>query len=318
MSIDNNKNYNIDTSKFFLQESQSPSVEKTKVKSKLDSKVEGIFVGAFSDPVEPQSSYQDAIREGFLNLINAKKYKLDLTPSDKRAVFTFTQGRLLAAKDKMVPELKKIEERFNGFCELICNVVLCDDLLGKPHEEILKSPEKHNHLRQRVNINRLNEKNVIKSHLLSVYSIKEKIVAFFFSVYPQNIYSTRDQWRLVTKSNDKFEVDRTMLEKGLSKIEEGQILKVEVFNKGIFSLNGHSVLIKKDKDNKFIFFDPNRGEFRDLTLAELRDKLNVVLAEHKGTDIFFIRGEDFIKRLQDKKLIDEKVTVSARAALPPH
>ena len=51
-------------------------------------------------------------------------------------------------------------------------------------------------------------------------------------------------------------------------------------------------------DNRYTFFDPNNGEERNLNLDQLSDRIDEELEKHRGTDLFFLKGETFNKKTQ--------------------
>ena len=85
-----------------------------------------------------------------------------------------------------------IKKKFNGLCELICNRILVDNSLGKGKNQ--------NSIKDRVTVERLNENKITKSHLLNVYSIFRKVIAFLFRIYPDNVFSCFDHNGSVTKN----------------------------------------------------------------------------------------------------------------------
>lgn len=93
-----------------------------------------------------------------------------------------------AARSKY-SEVREIEVRFNGFCELICNQVLKDDLLGKGKTE--------NFLHENITPSSIN--SVKNSHLLNFYSVFRRIIAYVFGIYPDNLFSIHKQWELAEK-----------------------------------------------------------------------------------------------------------------------
>lgn len=185
--------------------------------------------------------------------------------------------------------------KFGGLCELVCNRVLIDNILGKG-EDI-------NFLRDRLTVEKMDEEIIKKSHLLDVFSVFDRALAFLCGIYPDNIFSYSDQWKLVntTSSADQKirSVNRTILEKGLKNIEPGETLKLEVFRKEGLNFSGHALLVKKMEREKYIFFDPNAGEYRDLSFVQLSNKIDKLLAEFLGTDIFLTRGSEYIQRLKN-------------------
>ena len=72
--------------------------------------------------------------------------------------------------------LLDVNRKFGGLCELICNRVLIDDLLGKGQEE--------NFLKERISLEKMSEKRITKSHLLNIYSVMRKVVAIYSRSIP--------------------------------------------------------------------------------------------------------------------------------------
>lgn len=223
-----------------------------------------------------------------------------LTFSDTEVIFEtdishlpFDQSQLNGDQSE---GLKRIQLRYNGLCDLICNKVLIEDLLGKGTET--------DFLSNAITLSEIDKPALISSHILHVYSFVHRFIAFLFGLYPDNILSFIDQKKLiVTKHGYAPSINPEILEKGLKKIEDGESLKIEVFNKNKLSFQGHSLLVKKISDSEYIFFDPNEGEFRGLSFHGLIEKLNDQLSIQSGTGICFISGKSFKSRLINKKII---------------
>jgi hypothetical protein len=176
--------------------------------------------------------------------------------------------------------------KYNGLCELICNRILMDNDLGCGNSE--------NYLKNRVTVERLNEEKITKSHLLNVYSVFRRVIAYLFGIFPDNIFSFWDQWKLVDRTKS---VNNEILEKGLNNIENGETLKLEVIERRCLKFAGHALLIKKMANNKYIFFNPSNGEERNLSLSQLGNKINEQIRAHRGTNVFITKGENYLKKL---------------------
>ena len=187
--------------------------------------------------------------------------------------------------------LLRINAKFDGLCDLICNLILIDNTLG--YEKDL------DFIKKQVTIERLNDYKIKKGHILDIYSIFQKIIAFLFGLYPDNIFSHSDQWKLIN-NNKTRSVNRQILKKGLKDIKEGVSLKLEILKKSGFNFSGHSLLIKKMPNNKYAFFDPNNGEYQNLSFIQLSDHIDRQLELINGTDIFIMRGKDYLKRLEKR------------------
>ncbi len=227
------------------------------------------------------------------NLIEAYLRNKSLEPRipDPAIPFNQTIDIRLKLDDTSTNELLQIYRKYKGLCELICNRILIDNSLGsnKPEDS----------LQNKVTVKRLDNETIKKSHLLMIHSIFTKATAYLFAIYPDNIFSYSDQWSLVNKASPgKSSVNRKMLEKGLSTIAPGTSLKLQVIIRDFLGFSGHSMLIKKLADENYILFDPNAGEYRNLSLDKVSDIIDQQLSTFEATDIYLTKGECFLKRLQ--------------------
>lgn len=200
-------------------------------------------------------------------------------------------------------ELRQIDKKFNGLCEIICNYVVVNGLLGKGKSE--------NFLREEITADKLNDESIKKSHIIEVYSVNENPEAFLSGSYPNNIFSDSDQKQLVKKETfsntvqqTKHLVNREILKKGLDRIEDGEVLKVEIIKKSAEGFGGHATLIKKTSAGKYIYFDSNFGEKRDLDLTQVCDELDTELARSSANDLLLIKGSDYVKVLQEQGILE--------------
>lgn len=191
--------------------------------------------------------------------------------------------------------LQKVYNKYGGLCDLICNKILIDDLLGKKGVD-------NDFLKNKITRASLNTDTIVGSHILKVYNVFQKMIAFIFKIYPDNIFSIRQQWKLITKKNI-FNED--VLFSGIDKIQAGTILKMEVIQREFFQLRGHSLLIKKIDQEQFIYFDPNEGETRGLNKKELLQKINKQIWRWHASDIFLTPGETFLNRLRNKGILSK-------------
>jgi hypothetical protein len=232
----------------------------------------------------------------------------------------FGQDTLLPKLDPQQHKtLLKICHQFNGLCELVCNRVLVDNLLEKS--------KYRNHLKKQITVDRLNEESIKNSHILYIYPIFCKILAYLFRIYPDNFFSYFDQRKLIQKKSTnnkiiavnrqmlgaefknlgdgetlKFEtthgVNRQILGAGFKNLEVGETLKFETIHNDWFRLGGHSLLIKKTSDTTYTFFDPNFGEARSLSFLQLCNEIDWQIQWINASDVFFIRGSRFLKKLE--------------------
>lgn len=229
-----------------------------------------------------------------LNFENQRRRHLDVNFTSFSLIPFNQENNLLNKLDSNFPTLQNFHRKYDGLCELVCNRVLIDDLLGKADES--------NFLQINVDLEKINDQKIKHSHILNVYSIFRRALAYLFGIYPDNIFSCFDQWKLVnrdTTDNKIRVVNRTILSQGLESIEDGEILKLEVFKKKGLNLHGHSLLIKKISRSKYIFFDPNNGEHRNLSITKLSDKIDQQLSQWEATDLLIMRGKVYLKRLDN-------------------
>lgn len=197
--------------------------------------------------------------------------------------------------------LNQVVVKFGGLCELICNKVLMDNLLEGKHKE------GKNFLKENVNVEALRADSIKKSHLLDVYPVFYLIGAFLFNIFPDNIFSNREQSKLVEKkkvtdTEVNYEVNADVLEKGLARIENGKTLKLIAFKKTKFRFQGHSLLVKKLDNDKYTFFDPDDGLYENLSFKELKEKIDGQLKIDNRNGLFFTRGDVYLNRLRNQKI----------------
>jgi len=200
----------------------------------------------------------------------------------------FSQDRLLRKLNHTKhKQLIEAAQNYKGLCELICNRVLIDNLMTKGNNpELLKT---------KITISKINKQQILTSHILLIYSIFHMIIAFLFGIYPDNLFSCFDQWNLVNKSTKT--VNRELLKKEVKIIAEEETIKLHVFHRNWTQFEGHSLLIKKMPGDKYAIFDPNTGEDRRLSFPQLCDRIDQQLKSLVGTNLFFMKGETFLKRI---------------------
>lgn len=210
----------------------------------------------------------------------------------------FNQQELTTKIDQIQQKtLFEINEKFHGLCELICNYILFNNLLT-PLEETDEQ-----HFTREITLAKLNVVHIQKSHILQgIFSLFQKILAFLFRIYPDNIFSVSEQHQIfkIKKENDTSVpmLNRTLLERKFASLPEGTTLKVELFIKSFFSFSGHSILLKKLNDNQYLLFDPNEGQ-RELNLSQLMTNLWKNIQRYSATDILFMKGSNFLNRMKE-------------------
>lgn len=287
------------------------------------------FNGAFRNLLQNENGLRQDVRDKFLDELRKNAHssrniryifencmgqavRLHITPEEQvqnNDHIPFNQAPLIGRLDSVMHKtLKRIEKKHQGLCEIICNYVLKNNLLGTGDEE--------NYLINEIKVDNLNQGNIKKSHILNVYGIFRKAIAFLFGIYPDNIFSFRAQRKLIEKKTVTEEqyvnngngltkanitcikncVNRTLLQNKFHALADNETLKLETIEKTWFSFGGHATLIKKISADNYIFFDPNVGETRNLNFNNLCDKIDDQL-DKWGSDLFFTRGEDYKKRM---------------------
>lgn len=208
----------------------------------------------------------------------------------------FNQSHFTKSRDwDAHPRLKRIEQTYNGLCEIISNFMLIHELLGTANEE--------DYLKRKITLSNL--ESCRETHILNNQTTFSRILATTLKIYPYNILSLKDQW-ICIDSNKK--VNQDLLKKKFKEIKLGETLKTLSFNvlyfRSFFSFwnwrfdfSGHSVLIKKVCENQFIFFDPNIGEKRGLTFESLVLEFDRLLKKYDR--ICFLSGTQFLNSLRE-------------------
>ena len=192
--------------------------------------------------------------------------------------------------DYQDPLLQTLDQRFNGLCDLICNKILLKDLLGKAE------PGEKGAIFFKKKLQATKLDKLAKSHILMVYSKLELLVAFLFHIFPDNLFSITEQWRLV----HQVALNSPLFAKGLSRIQVGETVKVQIFKRTWRSFHGHSLLIQKIDPHSFILFDPNQGELRGLNESQLKRKINFQLKQEPGSKILFIKAKPYLQRIEKR------------------
>ncbi|KTD83129.1 hypothetical protein [Legionella waltersii] len=235
-------------------------------------------------------------------------------------------------------KLHKVKIKYNGLCEIICNYILLEDLLGKEnllplHEDVqanwlntqsgfeqlgMKFKENSNFVTNNRSkygdkITLENLRKVEDTHILDVTNFFTRLIAVLFSIYPCNLFSNspfaKSPYSCTKLPNGKTQicVDKSMLSERLNQLEVGFYIKFFAFKKNKLSMEGHSMLIKKMSDNKYSFFDPNHGEYLNLNIDELAEKINKATEEQSANQMVFLDAKDFVNSYQiNKKEVDDE------------
>uniref|UniRef100_A0A3B0IZ99 Peptidase C58 YopT-type domain-containing protein n=1 Tax=Wolbachia endosymbiont of Aleurodicus dispersus TaxID=1288877 RepID=A0A3B0IZ99_9RICK len=218
----------------------------------------------------------------------------------KKVDIKFSQGDIInVTSNYKYPLTAKIQKEFDGLCDILCNYVTEHDLLldiGSSQELTEKSRYE--------NILSELEAHTVHSHILKTSSLIEKILAFLFGIYPCNILTYPNQLKIINynSSSGSYCIKKEILEKDINSIGSGNYIKFCTFKRTPTQFHGHSMLIRKNGNDDFTFFDPNDGIRFNLTLNELVAVLNNKMFDHKKmwshNDVAFIDNTKFLKKIQ--------------------
>lgn len=208
---------------------------------------------------------------------------------------TFSQGDILEHKDlNPYNKLKSLNRKYKGLCEIISNYVIAEDLLGSPDEVIRHRLEKimyatsENTLQKKIKLSFLN--TFSETHILDRATFYAFSLAYFFDTYPLSLFTAREMQSINENGDTEPLIAR------FNQLPVGSYVKFEVFEKKLFTLTGHSMVIKKMQQG-FAFFDPNTGE-EQLDMQGLLSTIEKKKSEHSGTAIAFIDGNRYIQAVQ--------------------
>ncbi len=131
------------------------------------------------------------------NILSKEKYKYDYKEIlnffsyknlNSRATEIKFDQTSMCLNGKLPKNLQEINKKYDGLCDIICNLLLFKDVLGKSDKTLLEKT---------ITIEELSKNLIVKSHFLKINSVFRKIIAFLFGIYQKNIFSIKDQWNLV-------------------------------------------------------------------------------------------------------------------------
>lgn len=216
--------------------------------------------------------------------------------------------------------LNNIKVNYNGLCDIICNYIVLEDLLGEatlpPPKAIATlacTAEAKNKYGDKITVRKL--QGVEDTHILRVTNFFTLMMALFFSIYPCNLFSnapfaaTPYRCRTLADGSRRALVDKAMLSARLNDLDIDCYIKFFAFTKKGLMMQGHSMLIKKIDNYSYSFFDPNHGEYLHLNINELAEHINKSTAEHAANQMVFLKASDFINayRIAKKQLEVEEL-----------
>ncbi|OAB80976.1 hypothetical protein WSTR_04830 [Wolbachia endosymbiont of Laodelphax striatellus] len=218
----------------------------------------------------------------------------------KKVDIKFSQGDIInVTSNYKYPLTAKIQKEFDGLCDILCNYVTEHDLLFD-----IGSSQKLTEKSRYKNILSELEAHTVHSHILKASSLIEKILALLFGIYPCNILTYPNQLKIINynSSSGSYCIKKEILEKDINSIGSGNYIKFCTFKRTPTQFHGHSMLIRKNGNDDFTFFDPNDGIRFNLTLSELVAVLNKKMFDHKKmwshNDVAFIDNTKFLKKIQ--------------------
>lgn len=297
------------------------SYEKSIVQEDDDLKLLDPLIGLLG--IEDQSTQdEEIIIECFKNAIDYFSKKIVTTFNNgvqenkgetfgplKKAYFNQADFVNKLRKEDNHLSLRALEKKHSGLCELICNYIIREDLMGlssadrsaKNDDFNTFFPKNLRDIQLLVGLYQLDIDWVLKSHLIENSSPFEKFKAYCFNDYPYALFSASE---VVNK--DRNEISDTLLAKKLDELDVGCYIKFAVFTKSFGEMAGHSMLIKKDSANSYSFFDPNKGEYSNLNVSELGLKLNKAVQLNNATHMAFLDGTKYLNSLSGRSSQKDK------------
>jgi uncharacterized protein YjbI with pentapeptide repeats len=207
--------------------------------------------------------------------------------------FKFNQGDIcndVVADKQRYPVLHKTIQKHAGLCELISNYVLLNDLMGRS-----QSATDQNHYK----LITVDDVNTMRhTHVLTVSSIFKKMLAYTLNIYPDSLLN-RDEQKILMKNRT---VNVKILDKYLSDLPLYEYVKYFSYAKRGLKFTGHTCLVKKTGSDTFSLFDPDQGEYCNLSVGELASLMDVIAWRFNNTAMLLQRTESFKKHLQNNVL----------------
>ncbi|HHF7375857.1 hypothetical protein [Legionella bozemanae] len=268
-----------------------------------------------AESMESFKNVLDFLAQKIVSTYDAKEMESNPTPPSAASVKKYYNQDDFIAKlreDSNYRALNRARLRFSGLCELICNYIIKEDLMGlSSQSESLDGsdfnrilPSNLNDIHLLAGVYQLNTDWVLGSHILDTSSHFEKLKAYLLNIYPYSLFSSADV------SNDGKQLAPHLFTKKLDKLEPGTYIKFMAFSKSFGKMEGHSMLIKKNHNNTYSFFDPNKGEQLELSSLELCTKLNKSLKLYDATHMAFLDGLKYIKSLSQPASNERNASLS--------
>ncbi len=120
---------------------------------------------------------------------------------------------------------------------------------------------------------------------------------------PYNVFTLDKALSIVRKVNDEFTINEQVFIDGMKAIEPGTYVSF-VVTSDINAGPAHKMLIAKNQDNSFAFFDPNTGMTFNLTLEKLfkltNDTFKYYSKHYECTRVLFLDNIKLLERIKSK------------------
>lgn len=202
----------------------------------------------------------------------------------------------LAADATDHKKIIQVWKKYSGLCEILCNKLLI-------HGD-LENIETKKDLKKLLCLNGLVRDNFTQTHILENISWTELAKAFLHRRYPMNLLTDEEQKMICSPSEEKEKssLNQEILQRKLRLLSDGTLVKILFVTKGMFSFSGHSVLLKKESDLTFHYFEPNLGLYKGLDISTIADKISSDFGSGNFTDLVLIDGLAYKQHLSSKQI----------------
>lgn len=205
------------------------------------------------------------------------------------------------------PTVLNVYKKYNGLCDLICNyftIIKCSDL--KSNKLITKKLRAF-----KEDISALAVESLAKTHILSLVSFVDLCKFITTGFIPHSIFTSNEKQRVFTPSGNGLKVEVNLLKDVFNRQPIGEYIKFSGFSKRFgVPVSGHSMLICKMDEDKYLFFSPdeNKPSCYVFSLNELV-KAIVFYAENYQ-DVSFVDNEKFLEKV-DQNVFKEKSVLAS-------
>lgn len=225
----------------------------------------------------------------------------------------FNQETVISRLDQNLPNLNQANSKHGGLCDIICNYVVMNRMLDqdKSAQHPLDNANPLDEIKRQDIIQKL-ETDVAPLHILKQVSIFQILKAALFNKIPHNILDSNEQKKLLRADKKNEGEIKDSLSVAVDKMPTDRYIKFITYNKDGLNFSGHSMLVKRNKDGTFTFFDPNEGSKTYSKKQDLINKLYDKQLECRQTmgykNICFVD----VEKMLPKNKAEEKPEQSAR------